>query len=135
MEERTIHIGGKDQKVPTLKKEEDEGQLLLDIFETDEKIFIIAPVAGIDEETVEISLTDDLLTIRGERPRPKSLPTNVNYFTEECYWGTFSRNVLLPAAVNSAEIVARLERDIIVVEIPKARKVGSKIISLMSSKK
>lgn len=119
-------------KSPVLKKENDEGQLLLDILETGEKIIIVAPVAGIDEKTVEISLTEDLLTIRGERPRPTTLPKNGAYFTEECYWGSFSRNILLPSAVNSAEIVARLERDIIIIEVPKARKVNSKVISLLS---
>jgi HSP20 family protein len=95
---------------------------------------VIAPVAGVDEKSLEISLTDDLLSIKGNRPRPKSLPQPQRSFAEECYWGSFSRNILLPAAVNSADMSARLESDIIVIEIPKARKATSKIISLTHRK-
>ncbi len=116
-----------------LQRDTDEGELSLDIFETDETIFLVAPVAGIDEKSIDIALTEDLLTIRGSRPRPLSLPKKPKYYVEECYWGSFYRSVLLPAAVNSAEITARLERDIIIIEIPKARKVSSKSIPLSSS--
>lgn len=116
-----------------LKKEDDQGQLSLDIFETEDKIIIIAPIAGIDEKSLEISVNEDLLTIKGARPRPSGLPKHKTYLIEECYWGVFSRNVLMPAAVNSAEIIARMQRDILIVEIPKARKVKTKIISIFSS--
>ncbi len=131
MEEITLHIGSEEKReAPILKEEEDSGALALDIFEDTDRIIILAPVAGVDESSVEIVLTEDLLTIKGMRPRPDSIPKNAHFFVEECFWGKFLRSVLLPTAVNSAEISARLERDILYIDIPKARKAASKIISL-----
>ena len=123
-----MHISAEQSFVAV--SEHDEGQLALDIFETENHIFCVAPIAGVDETSLDISLTKDLLTITGNRPRPQSLPKAQEYFLEECFWGKFSRNILLPAAINSADIVARMERDIIIVQIPKARKVEQKKISI-----
>lgn len=123
-----IHISSPQSFTP--QPENDEGQLALDIFETSEKIFVVAPIAGVNEHSLDIMLTKDVLTIKGNRPHPKSLPHAKEFFLEECFWGDFSRNILLPAAINSADIVARMERDIVIVEIPKARKVEQKKISL-----
>lgn len=134
MSEDTIRISATQQNrtSPKAESKNDEGQLALDIFETSDCIFLLAPIAGIDESSLDISLTEDLLTISGNRPRITSVPEPKEYFLEECYWGRFSRSVLLPAAINSADIIARMERDIIIVEIPKARKVEHKNIPLSS---
>jgi len=126
----TFHISSSEDEPLRLHEESDEGQLPLDIFEDEVSIFVVAPIAGVDEENLEILVDNDLLTIRGSRPRPKSLPKNPQYFVEECFWGKFSRNVLLPSAVNSAEITAIFEGDIVIITIPKARKATAKIISL-----
>lgn len=116
-----------------IQTDNDEGQLSLDVFESENSIVVVAPIAGVDEKNLSINITEDLLTITGERLRPKSLPKPKKYFVEECYWGKFSRSILLPTAINSAEITARLDRDIIIIEVPKARKVASKIIPLSHS--
>lgn len=126
----TFHISSSPDESLRLQEDSDEGQLPLDIFEDENSIFVVAPIAGVDEEKLEILVDNDLLTIRGSRPRPKSLPKKPQYFVEECFWGNFSRNVLLPSAVNSAEITAIFEGDIVVITIPKARKANAKIISL-----
>jgi len=109
-----------------------EGQLALDIFADDFSIFVIAPVAGIDPESVKIDINEDTLTIIGIRPRPAILPKAKNNFVEECYWGKFKRTVLLPTAVNSDDATAKLERDIIVIQIPKARKAKQKDIRIIA---
>jgi HSP20 family protein len=127
-----ISTEGDERKQVQLQESIDEGQLSLDIFETEESIFLIAPVAGVNRDSVQISLTEDLVTISGERPFPTSLPNNSKYFVEECFWGNFSRSVLLPSAVNSADISARIEHEIIIIEVPKARKTSSKNIPLSS---
>jgi HSP20 family protein len=127
----SIGIQSDDERsTPELREESDEGQLALDILETEDEIVIIAPVAGIDEKSIDIVITDDVLTIRGSRPRPSGLPQKAKYIIDECYWGAFSRNILLPSAINSAEISARLERDIVLITVPKARKVKIKKIPL-----
>ena len=132
MEEITLHIEPEnDRDAPEILKNDDEaGALAIDIFETDAEIVILAPIAGVDERSLDLELTEDLLKISGERPRPKNVPATAKFLVEECFWGKFSRNILLPAAVNSAEISATLENEILIIKIPKARKVAKKKISL-----
>lgn len=112
-----------------LKSENDEGYLAIDVIETEDNIFILAPIAGVEEQDVSLSLSDDLLVISGNRVRPEFLPEKSRGLVSECYWGPFSRHILLPSAVNTADMTARIEQGIIVLEIPKARKVKSKTIS------
>ena len=116
------------QAVPT----EDAGELAVDIAETATSIFIVAPIAGVDESSLAIEIDDDLLVIRGERKLPESIPAKAERHSEECFWGAFKRTILLPTAINSAEIVATLEQHILMIEIPKARKATSKTIPLFS---
>ena len=118
-------------QIPTAKgdekKHDDEGRLALDIFETAESIFIVAPVAGVAASEIEILVNEDTLTIRGARTFPKKLPKAQNFFLEECFWGAFSRSVVLPSAVNSAEIKAKMKNNVLVVAIPKAKKASKAI--------
>jgi HSP20 family protein len=106
----------------------DEGRLALDIFETDESIYVVAPLAGVDPKEVEISVSEDVLTIRGNREFPAKLPEPKSFFTEECFWGKFSRSIVLPSAVNSADIKAQMKKNVLVVAIPKAKKATKKIM-------
>lgn len=109
---------------------EDEGKLAVDIFETEEMLFIVAPLAGVDEKEVEISISEDVLTIRGERRFPEKLPEERAFFTEECFWGKFSRSIVLPSAVNSADIKAKMKKNVLVVAVPKAKKARQKRIPI-----
>jgi HSP20 family protein len=108
----------------------DEGRLALDIFETEVSIFIVAPVAGVAADKIEILINEDVLTIRGSREFPSKLPKAKNFFLQECFWGKFSRSVLLPAAVNSAEIKAKMKNNVLVIAVPKAKKANSQKISI-----
>lgn len=131
VEEMNIMIGqGMSRGEPEFSSFGEEGRLAMDIFETDESIFVVAPIAGVDEKSIEITITEDILSIRGIRPWPASLAKKPRFHAEECYWGLFARSILLPTAINSRDIIARLEKDILFIEIPKARKATSKIIPL-----
>ncbi|QQS59677.1 Hsp20/alpha crystallin family protein [Candidatus Peregrinibacteria bacterium] len=131
--EISVDTGEKRNTHTKLRTEEDVGYLALDVLETEETIFILAPIAGVEEGNLSISLNDDLLVISGMRVRPTFLPQESRDLVSECYWGSFSRHILLPSAVNTADMIARIEQGIIILEIPKARKAKSKIISLSSS--
>jgi HSP20 family protein len=130
MESDMLSISSGSPDNAQIKTDSEQGQLSLDVLETETSIVVVAPVAGVDEKNLSISITEDLLTISGERLFPSSLPKPTKKYVEECYWGKFSRSILLPTAINSAEITARLDHDIIVIEVPKARKVASKNIPL-----
>jgi len=97
----------------------DEGQLLLDVVETDDELIITAAMAGTPRENIELHLHNDLLTIRGERLSPLS-PTAACHH-RECYWGKFSRSVVLPVEVMAEGAQAEYRNGLLIVRLPKAR--------------
>lgn len=108
-----------EQKPETAQEEsQTEGELTLDVYETDDELVIQSPVAGVKPEELDISLEDDMLTIRGERPLPAD-EQRKNTILQECYWGPFSRRIVLPAEVDGTNVSASLERGVLTIRIPK----------------
>lgn len=111
--------------------EETEGQLSLDVYQDEHNIYILAPIAGIKPSDVNISVTDEVITITGER-KPGHDISEEKHFTQECYWGPFSRSYVLPISVNSELSKATLKDGLLKIEIPKDEKVKTKIIPINS---
>jgi len=109
--------------------EDTEGQLAIDVYQDDHSIFIVAPVAGVSGKDVDISITDEVITIRGERKPGHDSPID-KHFTQECYWGPFSRSYVLPIAVNSENSKATLKDGMLKIEVPKDAKVKTKVIKI-----
>lgn len=110
--------------------DEDEGQLALDVFQKNDKIVIYSAIAGIDPDKLDISLHNDILTIRGERKMDETVEDE-NYFYKECYWGKFSRSIILPTEVKAEEISATIKNGILKIVLPKAnpqKKIKIKVI-------
>ncbi|MFC1655695.1 Hsp20/alpha crystallin family protein [Patescibacteria group bacterium] len=111
-----------------------EGQLALDVYQTKDNIVILAPIAGVTLDDMSVSVSDDVLTIKGKR----SLCTTVSdedYFTQECFWGDFSRSIVLPASVDTDKIGASFKDGVLTIKIPKIEKVRSKVIRIKTPKK
>lgn len=98
---------------------ETEGQLSVDVAETDEELVVVATLAGTLPEKVSLHLQSDVLTIRGERQSP--VPADAAYFYEECYWGKFSRTIVLPVDVKSELARAEYKNGILTIRLPKAK--------------
>lgn len=96
-----------------------EGELAVDVFETKKDIVVRAAIAGIKSEDLTLSLEGDVLTIRGARHDADK--TERKYLCQECYWGAFSRSVILPSSVKNDKVKAHLERGILTVMLPKAK--------------
>ena len=109
--------------------ENEEGQLALDVYQTKNNIVILAPIAGVKLEDMNVAVADDVLTIKGKRNLEAKVPEE-NYFTQECFWGDFSRSIVLPASVDSNKITASFKDGVLKIEIPKIEKVRSKIIRI-----
>lgn len=109
--------------------EEVEGQLSIDVYQDEDNVYIMAPIAGVSISDVNISITDEVITIRGERKPNHSVP-NEHHFTQECYWGPFSRSYVLPIAVDSGDAKATLKDGLLLVTIPKDSKVVTKTIKI-----
>ncbi len=97
----------------------DEGQLSVDVFRQGEVLVIRSTVAGADPDNLDISFHGDLLTIRGKRESEHEIDEE-NWFYRECYWGTFSRSVVLPYDVSPEKAEASLKNGVLEIRIPIA---------------
>jgi len=98
--------------------EEYEGKLSVDVFETEDEIVIKSTIAGVSPEDLDIFLHDDIITIRGKRTQMSEEET-AHYFYKECYWGGFSRSIILPVEVNPDRISASLKNGLLTIRLPK----------------
>jgi HSP20 family protein len=94
------------------------GQLAVDVIETSESIIIRAAIAGVQAEDIDITVNNDLLTIKGIRKVEDE--HDGAYLYQECYWGGFSRSIILPVEVRSDEVQATMRNGILRVILPKA---------------
>lgn len=101
-----------------------EAQLSCDVFEDDANIIIKSTVAGVRPEDLEISISNDLLTIRGFREEDDQV-ADENYYCRECYWGAFSRSIVLPREVDQKKIDATLKNGVLTIKLVKKYKTSS----------
>lgn len=99
---------------------ESEGLLTVDIFQDKDNFYVQTAVAGVEPDDLDISLNNDMLTIRGKRETSKKIGSaDKDYFYQECFWGSFSRQIILPGPVNSSKIEASAENGILTIKLPK----------------
>ncbi|MDO8536677.1 MAG: Hsp20/alpha crystallin family protein [bacterium] len=97
---------------------EPEGQLTIDVYQTPTDIIVESAIAGVRPEDIDINVTADSITIRGERYREKEA-SDEDYFYQECYWGRFSRSVILPQEVDPENSSVSFKNGILKVRLPK----------------
>lgn len=100
--------------------ETEEGQLTIDVYQTENDLVIQSAIAGIKPENLDISIEKDIIIIKGKREKP--LEENGDYFTQECFFGPFSREIIMPAEVDSARATAEMKNGILTIRIPKVLK-------------
>ena len=108
-----------------------EGELYIDMYQTKDNVIVKSTIAGVAPEDLDITIANDMLTIRGERKRVEKIDQG-DYFFQECYWGGFSRSVILPVDIDSESIEAELKDGILTVILPKAAKAKTKKIKIKS---
>ncbi len=99
---------------------ETEGQLAIDVYQNDKKIIVKSTIAGVKPEDLKISLHHDLLTIKGQRSNQEEIKEE-DYLYRECYWGSFSRSLILPAEVDNKRVEAELENGVLTITLYKSR--------------
>jgi HSP20 family protein len=104
---------------PATEEESGEGQLTIDVFQTDDDVVIKSTIAGVKPEDLDVSINNDMLTIKGERKFEDEV-SEENFYYQECYWGGFSRSVVLPVDVIPEKIEATLKNGILTIKLPKA---------------
>ncbi len=98
---------------------ESEGQLTIDVYQTDDDIVIKSTIAGVKPEDLDVNINNDMVTIRGERKQDEEISPD-NYYYQECYWGPFSRSVILPVEIVSEKAEATMKNGILTIRLPKA---------------
>lgn len=99
--------------------EVDVWQIAVDVLDLAEEIIIIAPVAGVDPGEIDIALSRNILTISGERKHGHLYMDAKRMLVEECYYGPFSRSIILPENLAFNKIKATVDIATIIVHIPK----------------
>lgn len=99
-------------------KSGEEGQLSVDVYETASAIVVESIIGGVKVEDINISVVNDVLTIKGVRERIEE-PEDHNYFVNECFRGPFSRSIILPAEVNVDNVKAAMKNGVLKIVLPK----------------
>ena len=99
----------------------EEGQLTIDVYQTPGEIVIKSMVAGVKPEDLDISITRDMVVIKGKRETERFVKDE-DYYHQELYWGTFSRTIMLPAEVNVEEAEAVEKHGLLIIRLPKTDK-------------
>ncbi len=105
---------------------ESEGELAVDIYSTDKEIVVQSAVAGVKSKDLDISIEDDMLIIKGKRENPTQDKEKKHYFTE-CYWGKFSRRIIIPDEIDPSRIDAAVKEGILTIRIPRIIREKSKV--------
>ncbi|OGZ69395.1 MAG: hypothetical protein A3F47_02065 [Candidatus Staskawiczbacteria bacterium RIFCSPHIGHO2_12_FULL_38_11] len=126
-EKVSVKTEEKKEIIPEQKPEEkieetaifnSEGELVVDVFETNDHFVVLTAIAGVNIKDLDISVEKDMMVIKGQRQDPHN-DHEKKYFYQECYWGPFSRKVVLPENIKTEEAEAQMDKGMLVIKIPK----------------
>lgn len=112
------------------QEEEAEGQLAIDVYQTENDIVLKSTIAGVKPEDLDITIEEDMVTIKGSRKKDEEVHVG-NYFYQECYWGSFSRSVILPMEIDSEQAQASFKNGVLTIRLPKLAKHKKKKITVL----
>lgn len=116
----------RSEPVPLVSEEEEsfdiedeaEGQLTVDVYQDKDAIVVQSTVAGINPDDLEVNITNESVTIRGRREKIEKIEDK-DYFYQECFWGRFSRSIILPVEVDPEDSTAVLKNGVLTIKMPK----------------
>ncbi len=115
-----------DKQSKTGILENTEGQLTVDVYQTPEAIIVEATLAGVKSGDLDIDITSELITIKGERKRDVEV-SDSDYFYQELFWGKFSRLIILPEEIDTNSAESSMKDGVLIIKLPKLkRESGSK---------
>jgi len=108
------------------------GELVVDVYETGAEFVVLAAIAGVQIKDIDISLEKDMMVIKGNREDPHTI-SDKRYFYQECYWGPFSRKVVLPENVDVENAAAEMDKGVLTIKIPKTEKPNNAKLGVKSA--
>ncbi|MEX2145013.1 MAG: Hsp20/alpha crystallin family protein [Candidatus Spechtbacterales bacterium] len=112
-------------RVSKRESESEEGRLTIDVHETPDEIVVKSTIAGVEPEDLDINITSDSVTIRGERSKDEKVSDD-DYFYQELYWGAFARSIILPTEIDADKADATLKNGVLTIRLPKISKTFEK---------
>ncbi len=138
---KALHLmhGGLKSKVSNVREEgkepwqeeEEEGELTVDLYQTTHEIVVQSMIAGVQPENLSITITRDLITIKGKREVARGI-NEENYFIKELYWGSFSRTISLPNEIEAEDAEAIEKHGLLTIKLPKINKDKQTILKVKS---
>lgn len=113
------------------KQKEEEGQLTVDVFQTDDEIVIKSTIAGVTADDLDISITNDMVTIKGSRSSDEKIKQS-DYYYQELYWGSFSRSIILPEEIDADNAKASMKNGVLTIRLLKLAKSRVKKVKISS---
>lgn len=110
---------------PLNLEEEVEGQLTVDVYQNEDWIVVQSTIAGVDSDNLEINITNESVTIHGKREKTEKIDEK-DYFYQECFWGRFSRSIILPQEVDPEKSTASLKNGVLIIRMPKLNRKKAK---------
>ncbi len=123
----------KKQDIELPSKEESEAQLSIDVYETEDDLVIQSTIAGVQVEDVNIIIENGSVIIRGNRKKIDE-DKEKKYLYQECYWGSFFRQLILPSEIEQSKISAKMKDGVLIIRIPKIKKNKIKKIEIEQEK-
>lgn len=127
-EEPKDELSVKDE-TPSEEWMESEGQLTIDVYQTGDEMVIKSTVAGVTNADLDITITNDMITIKGQRKNHEIIDPK-DYYYQELYWGNFSRSVILPQEIDTENAKASLKEGILTIRLPKLERSRTKKLKI-----
>ena len=113
------------------KPQQDDGQLTVDVYQTEEDIIIKSTIAGVTVDDMDISITNEMVTIKGKR-NPDEFIDPSDYYYQELYWGPFSRSIILPEDIDVEKASASMKNGVLTLRLPKLSRSRMKKVKISS---
>lgn len=112
-----------------INDEETEGQLTIDVYQDGDDVVVQSTVAGVSPEDLDIHITNESVAVRGERQKSEKIEDK-DYFYQECFWGKFSRSVMLPVEVDPEKSTAVVKNGVLTIRMPKMNRQKAKKVKV-----
>ena len=116
-----MELYDQDAQLAAKKNNPEEGHLTVDVFQSNDDIVIQSTIAGTDPNDIDVSITKDMVTIRGNSTPLEKISATA-YYHRELYWGSFSRSIILPADIDPDNAKASIKNGVLTIRLPKLTK-------------
>jgi HSP20 family protein len=114
-----------------INDDETEGQLTVDVYQDGDDIVVQSAVAGVSPDDLDIHITTEAVKINGHREKTESIEDK-DYFYQECFWGRFTRTVILPTEVDPEKSSAMVKNGVLTIRMPKLTRSHGKKVKVKS---